>query len=379
MSQAVGIEDLRDINVSERDIKGYRFEVLVSKLLDKSGIDYSANPLNSIKVWKQYQGRGSDFKILSLNIELEAKSGYARIFKSWIMRDWIPRFSYHNEIRVIILKPTLKLSSKVFDLLFSYNINLIYPDSISYLIGKGNKVLEPNSSKSIEANKLLEAENIKNQSTEKQNTEKQKQKSEIEGLELISSKSSSTFKDKFRTKLRLAFLNLLSKTKMLVLNLFHDTSGRLPRTTKYKTRKWILSGYRNRSILEYCSDKVKRSRLHPVIKTCPYKTTLICLMGYFKPKYICGFPFGDKIQYCDDCKDIQGDENVNFYDGRPLCEHYKQRCYKILQSYESINLENSPICYWISTSERTKLLKEITRWEKLKFGDTHGEAQRNGT
>jgi hypothetical protein len=371
MSQACEIEDLRDINVSERDIKGYNFEVRVDNVLKNIGIEYISNPLQNMKLWKRYQRVGSDFKIPSLNWELEAKYSEAKIFPSWIERDYIPRFRV-GSFRITVYNETMKWTTSSLEKCFIHDIYLV---EISYL----KYVLKAEIKHREDANKLLEAKNIKNQSTEKQNTEKQKQKSEIEGLELISSKSSSTFKDKFRTKLRLAFLNLLSKTKMLVLNLFHDTSGRLPRTTKYKTRKWILSGYRNRSILEYCSDKVKRSRLHPVIKTCPYKTTLICLMGYFKPKYICGFPFGDKIQYCDDCKDIQGDENVNFYDGRPLCEHYKQRCYKILQSYESINLENSPICYWISTSERTKLLKEITRWEKLKFGDAHGEAQRNGT
>jgi hypothetical protein len=169
---------------------------------------------------------------------------------------------------------------------------------------------------------------------------------------------SSTFKDKFRTKLRSAFGNLLFKTKMLVLNLFHDTSGRLPRTTEYKTRKWIMSGYGNRSILEYCSDKMKRSKLHPIIKTCPYKTILVCKMKYFKPKYVCGFPFQNKIRYCNYCEDLLDEDNMDLY-GRPICKFYNERCDVILQSYEYVNLENSQICYWISRSERVKVLKEL--------------------
>jgi hypothetical protein len=206
-------KNLANINFTGRDVIGYSFEVLVSKLLDKSGIDYTANPLEDIKVWKQYQGKGSDFKIPNLNIELEAKSGYAKIFKSWILRDWIPRFSYHNEIRIVIVKPTLKLSDQVLDLLFSYNINVIYPDSMSYLIGKGNKPLEVDSIK-----KYLELE--------KGNKKYDSESRYLEGLEPRSSKSSATFRDKFRTKLAKIgkllgeTMNLLSSIRMLALKLW---------------------------------------------------------------------------------------------------------------------------------------------------------------
>jgi hypothetical protein len=164
-----------------------------------------------------------------------------------------------------------------------------------------------------------------------------------------------------RVKIRTFCLNLLFKTKMIVLNLFHDTSGRLPRTTEYKTRKWVVSGYGNRSILEYCSDKSKRSKLHPIIKTCPYKTVLICKMKYFKPKYVCGFPFQNKIRYCDYCEDLLDEDNMDLY-GRPICKFYNERCDVILQSYEYVNLENSQICYWISRSERVKVLKELEKY-----------------
>ena len=201
MSEANITKDLTDISFSTRDVIGYSFEVLTSKLLGRYKIEYNSNPLGSIIEWKKYQGKGVDFKIPELNIELEAKSGYARIFKSWILRDWISRFSYSNETRIVIVKPTLKLSKQCLELLFNYGINVVYPDSISYLLKRGNK--------------LLEVQNTKNQSTKNQNSEKKKQKSGIEGLEPRSSKSSATFKDKFRTKLRSAFLNLLSEIEML--------------------------------------------------------------------------------------------------------------------------------------------------------------------
>jgi len=215
MSETKEIKDLTDINFTSRDLIGYSFEVLTSKLLDRYGIEYDSNPLGSIIEWKKYQGRGVDFKIPELNIELEAKSGYAKIFKSWILRDWITRFSYHNETRVIVVKPTLKLSDQCLDLLFYYNINIIYPDSISYLIGRGNKPLEVDSIK-----KYLELGG----GNKKYDSESRY----LEGLEPRSSKSSATFRDKFRTKLakigRLlgVIMNLLSSIRMLALKLWKE-------------------------------------------------------------------------------------------------------------------------------------------------------------
>jgi hypothetical protein len=73
---------------------------------------------------------------------------------------------------------------------------------MSYLIGRGNKPFEVDSIK-----KYLEVEH-----GSKKHDRKSRHR---EGLELISSKSSATFKDKFKTKLRFAFVNLLSKIEML--------------------------------------------------------------------------------------------------------------------------------------------------------------------
>jgi hypothetical protein len=309
MSQETGIEwNSEDINLSSRDIKGFNFEVLVSKLLDKSGIDYSANPLDNIKVWKQYQGKGSDFKIPSLNIELEAKSGYARIFKSWILRDWIPRFSYHNEVRVVIVKPTLKLSSKVFDLLFSYNINLIYPDSISYLIGKGNKVIEPDkankesgkvqssnkeakstdselesnkvlepiSSKSIEANKLLEAISSRSSSIVLNNIEKIEGKSvNSESSKPKSFKSSSTFVDKLKCKIR-RIPKFIAKS----LSIFEPFLRVLSKLWNDKHGSAILASWMT---IKPKIQKPKDNRRR--LFQCPFRIVLIC--PHYKQFYVC--------------------------------------------------------------------------------------------
>jgi hypothetical protein len=357
MSETCISNDFEHINFTSRDVKGYNFEVRVDNVLKNIDIEYTSNPLQNIALWKRHQGTGSDFKIPLWNWEIEAKYSDGKVFPSWIDRDWIPRFK-NGTFRVTVHNRKMKLSTNSLEKCFIHDIFLIEIDYLKY-------VLKAEIKARSRGNKLIEAKNtkqdIKKQNIENQNSEKQKKNSGIEGLEPVSSKSSATFKDKFRTKLRSVFGNLLFKTKMLVLNLFHDTSGRLPRTTEYKTRKWIMSAYGNRSILEYCSDKSKRSKLHPIIKTCPYKTVLVCKMKYFKPKYVCGFPFQNKIRYCDYCKDVPDEEIVDLY-GRPICKYYNERCDIILQSYEYVNLENSQICYWISRSERVKVLKELEKY-----------------
>jgi hypothetical protein len=258
MSEACISNDFEHINISQRDVKGYYFEVLVSKLLNKSGIDYTANPLDDIKVWKQYQGKGSDFKIPSLNIELEAKSGYAKIFKSWTLRDWITRFSYRNETRVIVVKPTLKLSDQCLDLLFYYNINIIYPDSISYLIGRGNKPLEVDSIKKYlelgEGNKKYDSESKCPQ-----------------GLEPVSSKSSATFKDKVKTKLRSAFVNLLSGIEMLFSKIWNDKYGEVT------LANWIPVKLRTKK-------KTNRTKTQKMF-SCPFKIVVVC--SHYPQFYLC--------------------------------------------------------------------------------------------
>jgi hypothetical protein len=192
-----------------------------------------------------------------LNIELEAKSGYAKIFKSWILRDWIPRFSYHNETRIVIVKPTLKLSNQCLELLFNYGINVIYPDSISYLISRANKPLEVKSSE-----KHLEVE----YSSKKYDSKSRHR----EGLELISSKSSATFKDKFRTKLA-KMSRFLGETMNLLKNLWYNRYGSVT------LANWIPVKLKTKN-------KTSRTRSQKIF-SCPFRIILVC--PYYRQFYAC--------------------------------------------------------------------------------------------
>ncbi|MEM1551722.1 MAG: hypothetical protein QXH03_03535 [Candidatus Bathyarchaeia archaeon] len=119
---------------SSRDVKGYNGEVDIYHKLLHYNVKFTCNPLESIDIWKRYQGIGSDFKIESFNIELEVKNIEGKVFPSWIKRDWIPRFSFHNENRIVAIPKSTKLSTNSLELLFIYNIHIIYYDSLKYLI-----------------------------------------------------------------------------------------------------------------------------------------------------------------------------------------------------------------------------------------------------
>jgi hypothetical protein len=257
MSETKEIKDLTDISFTSRDLIGYRFEILTSKLLDRHKWKYRSNPLKDIKEWKQYQRKGVDFDLVDFNIELESKSGYAKVFKSWILRDWIPRFSYHNETRIVIVKPTLKLSNQCLELLFNYGINVVYPDSISYLVKKGNKPLEVDSIKKYlelgEGNKKYDSESKYPQ-----------------GLEPISSKSSATFKDKFKTKLRSAFVNFLSEIEMLFSKIWNDKHGEIT------LANWIPVKLRTKN-----KTRARSQKLFP----CPFKIVVVC--SHYPQFYLC--------------------------------------------------------------------------------------------
>jgi len=322
-----------DINISQRDVKGYNFEVRVDNILKNIGIEYTSNPLQNMKLWKRYQGVGTDFKIPSLNWELEAKYSEAKIFPSWIERDYIPRFRV-GSFRVTVYNETMKWTTSSLEKCFIHDIYLVEIGYLRYVLKaeikarsranklieaksnekeatnskneaknskreldcsnlekersqknetiteeKTNKVLEPNSSKDIEATKAVsyessetvDVQNTKNQSTKNQNSEKEKQKSGIEGLEPRSSKSSATFKDKFRTKLRSTFVNLLSGIEMLFSKIWNDKCGEVT------LANWIPVKLKTKN-------KTNRARSQKIF-SCPFRIILVC--PYYRQFYAC--------------------------------------------------------------------------------------------
>jgi hypothetical protein len=160
-------EDSNLINLcslTEREIKGYNFEAKVDNILRQSSIIYNGNPLNNVYEWKRRQGKGSDFKIPQWNWEMEAKSSNGKVFPSWIIRDWIPRFK-KNSFKVTIYNETMKLPSKSLELCFNHDIYLVSIDMLGYVLKtekkrrEGNKLIEANRTNKRKGNKLVEVNN----------------------------------------------------------------------------------------------------------------------------------------------------------------------------------------------------------------------------
>jgi hypothetical protein len=117
MSETYLSNDFEHINISERDLKGFNFEVKVNSVLNDVGITHLSNPLDDIKQWKSRQGKGSDFKIPLWNWEIEAKYSDGKVFPSWIDRDWIPRFK-NGTFRVTVHNRGMKLSTNSLETMF---------------------------------------------------------------------------------------------------------------------------------------------------------------------------------------------------------------------------------------------------------------------
>jgi hypothetical protein len=291
MSQGTGIEsNSEDINFSNRDILGFNFEVRIDNILKNMEINYISNPLQNMALWKRHQGIGSDFKIPSWNWELESKYSEAKIFPSWINRDWIPRFDKHS-FKVIVHNKEMKLTNKDLELCFLNDIYLVEISFLKYVLKtkmKNNKVLEPNSSKSIEANKLLEGISSVLDGSLDSSKDDRTGKTEDESVSSETFRPKSpAFRDKFKLKVKelaklvgetfkVGILNLLSWIKTLALSLWHDKCGNVSLTK----RSWKSKGGFQVSENQIQTRLVKHS--YP----CKYKVQIICTKNR-KIKYLC--------------------------------------------------------------------------------------------
>jgi len=298
MSQGTGIEsNSEDINFSNRDILGFNFEVRIDNILKNMEINYISNPLQNMALWKRHQGIGSDFKIPSWNWELESKYSEAKIFPSWINRDWIPRFDKHS-FKVIVHNKEMKLTNKDLELCFLNDIYLVEISFLKYVLKtkmKGNKVTEPDK-----ANK---------ESGKVQSSNKETESVGSESLRPKSFKSSSTFRDKFKLKVKelaklvgetfkVGILNLLSEMSRL----WNDTSGNVSLTKRSKTT------WRPRSGFQVSLNEIQ-TRLIPHTYPCKHKIPVFCT-EHKKTKYICKLtidPYKDHLGY------------LKFYKGRLYC------------------------------------------------------------
>ncbi len=96
-------------------MKGYNFERLIGKKLEDASFTFGSNPLNNMHDWLRNQGEGVDFTVKSsgFKVGLEAKFSHAKIYRSWIERDWKPRFDRETyDFKVFVVNQGMKINDK---------------------------------------------------------------------------------------------------------------------------------------------------------------------------------------------------------------------------------------------------------------------------
>ena len=125
--------------LTERELKGKNFENLIEKKLSSANVLYERN---------SNRGKGVDFRVEG--IEVEAKYSHAKIFPSWIKRDWISRFSKNAKTKVVVTNKGMKLTEESHRLLRENNILVVFYDALIFLLNillGVTRLLNPNREK----------------------------------------------------------------------------------------------------------------------------------------------------------------------------------------------------------------------------------------
>jgi len=106
---------LKQAGIYPSHVKGYNFECELRDLaINNKFTDFECNNLESIQTWYRSIGKGADFKfhINGKLIEVESKYLDARCYRSWVLRDYITRFSYAlNTMPIIVCNNIFRISN----------------------------------------------------------------------------------------------------------------------------------------------------------------------------------------------------------------------------------------------------------------------------
>jgi hypothetical protein len=145
--------EFKDLKLTEREWKGYVFEVEVQNLLANLGFSYDANPVNEY-AWKRENIRRKADITLANGVKIECKNIDGKVFLSWFKRDWLPKGSC-----VFVFKGDLKLSPAIIEqyhpILVHYFLLPIYLRYELPLFRGVTRLFEPISIKNVETEKYL--------------------------------------------------------------------------------------------------------------------------------------------------------------------------------------------------------------------------------
>jgi len=126
-------------DIRSRDQKGFDFELTVMRALDKiNNLRYRANP-RTFYEWKHTIALGAD--IILPFAEVECKFLKSRVYKSWIERDYIPRFNGYAKDQIIVTNWKWYIPIDCRKLLYRYKIKVMdLGDFITYVMNKLKKL-----------------------------------------------------------------------------------------------------------------------------------------------------------------------------------------------------------------------------------------------
>lgn len=93
--------ELSKFNPYEPLQKGYAYEMEIQHALDNLKVSFRGNPKN-FEEWVSNKGAGADIFLPFAEIECKFRTKYFN-YPSWILRDWISRFSFREGIERIVV------------------------------------------------------------------------------------------------------------------------------------------------------------------------------------------------------------------------------------------------------------------------------------
>jgi hypothetical protein len=150
--------DFENLKLTEREWKGYVFEVEVQNLLANLGFSFEANPVSEY-AWKHENIRHKVDIVLANGLRIECKHIDGRVYLSWFRRDWKPKgtciFVYRGDLK---LSPSIH--SKYHPIVFHYFLLPVYLRYKHPLLCTVTSFLEAISTKNVESEAIV-TENIR--------------------------------------------------------------------------------------------------------------------------------------------------------------------------------------------------------------------------
>lgn len=127
-----------------RDEKGFDWEMETQRGLHTLKVTFWGNPTD-FKEWLKNKGKGADIIIEGL-CEVECKFNLTRVYWSWILRDWLPRFSDNPDIdKIIVSNFKWRIPRQCRELLYEHGIKLMNREEFIWYVLKNLKRANKNN------------------------------------------------------------------------------------------------------------------------------------------------------------------------------------------------------------------------------------------